>query len=297
VSVDSPEDLYGLALDRFVPSRAALVKRLRGDKRREEASEVAALRKPSVAAWAVNQLVRTQPKVLQALFEAGDDLARAQEQAAAGQGGGDAMRAATHRQRDSVRALLEAAEGLLDSDGQGVSPATIDRVGETLRAAANDQDARQQVAGGCLTRELRFVGVGIGGLAPAPVTSERTAKPGTRARKAEIAHKPEAEAKAEADAEAEAEADAEAEAEAEAERVAAREHAAALKAGRRTEAEARRAAARAQKELSAAQTRHAESVASLREAETLLSDAARRAEDAAARLTAAEQALSELGES
>lgn len=271
MSVDSPEDLYGLALDHFVPSRAALVERLRAEKRREEASEVASLRKPSVAAWAVNQLVRTQPKALQALFESGDDLARAQEQAAAGQGGGDAMRGATHRQRDSVRALLKAAEGLLDSDGQGVSPATIDRVGETLRAAANDPDARRQVAGGCLTRELRFVGVGIGGLAPSPVTSQRTAKPAADAEEAEAAR------------------------DAEAARVAAREHAAALKAGRRTEAEARRAAARAQKELSAAQARHAESVASLREAETLLSDATRRAEDAAAKLTAAEQALSDLG--
>ena len=50
------------------------------------------LRKPSVAAWAVNQLVRTQPKALQALFASGDDLARAQAQAAAGKGG--AMRCA-----------------------------------------------------------------------------------------------------------------------------------------------------------------------------------------------------------
>jgi len=172
MSVDSPEDLYGLKLDRFVPSRAALVKRLRGEKRREEAREVAALRKPSVAAWAVNQLVRTQRKALRALFEAGDDLARAQEQAAAGKGGGDAMRGAMHRQRDAVRELLEAAEGLLVSAGQGVSQATKERVGETLRAAANDEDARRQVAGGCLTRELRFVGVGIGGLAPSSVKSE-----------------------------------------------------------------------------------------------------------------------------
>ena len=172
MSVDSPDDLYGLALDRFVPSRAALVKQLRAEKRREQASEVAALRKPSVAAWAVNQLVRTQPKALQALFASGDDLARAQEQAAAGKGGGDAMRAATHRQRDALRELVEAAEGLLDSDGQAVSAATMDRVGETLRAAANDEDARRQVAGGCLTRELRFVGVGIGGLTPSSAQSE-----------------------------------------------------------------------------------------------------------------------------
>lgn len=69
VSDDSSEDLYGLAPDRFVPARAARVKASRAQKRGEEAREVGALRKPSVAAWAVNQLVRTEPKALQALFD------------------------------------------------------------------------------------------------------------------------------------------------------------------------------------------------------------------------------------
>jgi hypothetical protein len=264
VPVDSPEDLYGLPLDQFVPSRAQLVKTLRGEKRREEASEVAALRKPSVAAWAVNQLVRTQPTAVQALFEAGDDLARAQAQAAAGKGGGEAMRAATRRQRDTMRELIEAAERLLGSAGQGVSQATTERVSETLRAAANDEDARRQVAGGCLTRELRFVGLGIGGSAPPSVQTEPTA----------------AEPVADRDAEAE--------------RAEARERAAALKAARRAEAEARRTATRADHELAAAQARQAQAAAELEHAETLLGAAARRAEDAAVELGAAEQAVKDL---
>jgi hypothetical protein len=268
VSVNAPDDLYGLPLDRFVPSRLALVKALRAEKRREEARDVSALRKPSVAAWAVNQLVRTQPKALQALFAAGDDLARAQAQAASGKGGGDAMRGATRRQRDVMRGLLEAAESLLTSDGQTASQTTIDRVGETLRAAANDEDARRQVAGGCVTRELRFVGLGIGGPASSSVTGET----------AEGADEPVADP------------------EAEAARVAAREHAAALKEGRRTEAEARRAATRADKELTAAQARQQEAAVSLQEAETLLSVAGERAEDAAAKLAAAEQALHDLAQ-
>jgi hypothetical protein len=53
------DDLYGVPLDRFVPERAALVRALRSAGEREQAAAVAALRKPSVAAWAVNQLVRT----------------------------------------------------------------------------------------------------------------------------------------------------------------------------------------------------------------------------------------------
>jgi hypothetical protein len=277
VSVTSPEDLYGLPLDRFVPERAALVKALRAEKRREEAAEVAALRKPSVAAWAVNQLVRTQPKALQALFETGDNLAHAQAQAAAGKGGGDAMRDASRRQRDALAKLLEAAEGLLSSAGQGVSQATTERVGETFRAAANDEDARQQVAGGCLTRELRFVGVGIGGLAPASGKAEQRKRRTARAKTAAGA----AEAVVADNAEAE--------------RTAAREHAAARKAAGRAEADARRAATRVDKELAAAQARHEEAVAALQEADELLSAAAERSQDAAAKLTAAEHALSELG--
>jgi hypothetical protein len=58
VPVDEADELYGLALDAFVPERDALAKRLRADGRRDEANEVKALRKPSVAAWAVNQAVR-----------------------------------------------------------------------------------------------------------------------------------------------------------------------------------------------------------------------------------------------
>ena len=260
MSVDSGEDLYGLPLDRFVPERAALVKALRARKRREEAGEVAALRKPSVAAWAVNQLVRTQPRALETLFETGDDLARAQAQAGAGRGGGNAMRDATHRQRDAVRELLAAAEGLLSSEGHGVSQATVDRVGETLRAAANDDAARRQVADGCLTRELQFVGIGSGGLAPPAVKGKPAVDAG----------------------------------DAEDERDAARERAAALRTARRTEADARRAAARADEELAAAQARREQAVASLQEAESLLSSAAQRAEDVAAKLAVAERAVRDL---
>ena len=133
VSVGSPDGLFGLAFDRFVPVRAVLVKRLRGERQRERASEVAVLREPSVAAWAVNQIVRTQPEVLGALFVAGGDLARAQERAAGGKGGGDVVRDATCRQREVVRELLEAARGLLGLEGQGVSEVRVERVGETLR--------------------------------------------------------------------------------------------------------------------------------------------------------------------
>src|SRR5437016_4004073 len=64
-------DLYALPLERFVPERAVLAKSLRDEQRRDEAARVSALRKPSIAAWAVNQLARTQRVAVEDLFEAG----------------------------------------------------------------------------------------------------------------------------------------------------------------------------------------------------------------------------------
>ena len=59
---DGVDALYGLALDEFVPARDALAKRARAEGRREDAAAIAALRKPSVAAWAANQAIRSQPR-------------------------------------------------------------------------------------------------------------------------------------------------------------------------------------------------------------------------------------------
>jgi hypothetical protein len=290
VPVDSAKDLYGLPLDRFIPERAALAKALRGAKQREEAGEVGALRKPSVAAWAVNQLVRTQPKGIQILFGAGDDLAQAQADAAAGQRSGDAMRDATRRQRDAVSQLLQAAEGLLSSEGQALSQTTLERVGDTLRAAAVDEEARRQVEGGCLTHELRFVGLGLGGLAASPGTSPPApardkAAPG---RTGEPKNKKTAARRAQEKAEATRETEATREAE--------RERAAALKAARRAEADARRSATRAEKELAAAQARRVQAASSLEEAERILRAAEERAEETAAALESAERSLNDLAE-
>ena len=72
------DELYGLPLDRFIPERAKLAKELSAAGERDQAVAVAALKKPSAAAWAVNQLVRTQGKALAELFHAGDALRSAQ---------------------------------------------------------------------------------------------------------------------------------------------------------------------------------------------------------------------------
>ena len=154
------DDLYGLPFDRFVPERTALARELRSAGRREEAGEVAALRKPSVAAWAVNQLVRTQRRGVDELFEAGDALREAHDQVLGGRGDAGSLRTAVARERAAVDELIKVARGVLTGDGHELSPTIIDRVTDTLHAAALDDDARAQVGDGRLERELRQWGSG-----------------------------------------------------------------------------------------------------------------------------------------
>lgn len=180
-------DLYGLPLDRFVPERNALAKALRKEGKREQATEVAAVRKPSLAAWAVNQLVRTQRAAVAELFEAGDALQEANSQLLAGRGDAKALRQALAREREAGSELSEKAKGLLGTAGAQLAPATLERVSETLHAAALDPEARTKVKDGCLDRELRHIGLHPAGPAGAPAAAQSRAKPdGSRERAKEL---------------------------------------------------------------------------------------------------------------
>ncbi len=193
------DELYGLPFDEFVPARNALARELRKAGKRDEAAEVSALRKPSVAAWAVDQLVRTQRQVVSELFDAGDALRAAQDDVLAGRGDGQSLRAAVDRERTAVDALAGAARGLLSSDGHELSPTIVERVSDTLHAAALDDEAREQVREGRLERELRHVGLGVLGAppagarpagAPAPPRKKKPARPTSNPRPIEPPNAP-----------------------------------------------------------------------------------------------------------
>ena len=155
-----PNDLYGLPLDRFTFERDALAKRLRSEGQHDQAERVVKLRKPSLAAWAVNQLVRTQRREIDALFKAGDALQRAQAALLSGKGDAGSLREAAEAERRALDGLTVKARGLLSSEGHELSQAKLEQVAETLHAAAIDPDSREQTKDGCLERELRHVGLG-----------------------------------------------------------------------------------------------------------------------------------------
>lgn len=180
VPEDRVDALFGLPVDDFTPARDALAKELRQRGEREAAAWVRALRRPSAAAWVVNQLARTQPRDARALVEAGVRLRSAHEGLLAGDADADDLRSAAAAEREAASTLLSRASGLLDRDGRAPSGATLARAAETLQAVALDDDARAEFAEGRLTRELRATGAfgGAGGAAaPAPARSKPAAKP------------------------------------------------------------------------------------------------------------------------
>jgi hypothetical protein len=190
-----PSDLYGLPLEQFTQRRNALARELRGSGEREEASRVSKLRKPSVAAWAVNQLIRTQKRDINAMFKAGDELVRVQADLLAGGGDRGSLRKTVEAERTAVDALVNRARGLLSAGGAELSAGAVEQVRDTLHAAALDEDARAQVSAGCLERELRHVGLGslasgpapVGGAAPARPAGAKSGRPDAARKRAEAA--------------------------------------------------------------------------------------------------------------
>ena len=135
--------LYGLPLSEFTRARDDAARQVRADDR-EAAEIVAAARKPTQAAWAVNQLARAEPRRIRALLRSADGLRAAE--------GAEAVRRAMRDQRDALDALMGAVRERLD-----LPEAAIERVRETLQAATIDSEARELLERGRFIKERQAV--------------------------------------------------------------------------------------------------------------------------------------------
>jgi hypothetical protein len=144
--------LYELAPEDFTAARDRLAKdlKIRGDP--EGAVRVKGLRRPTLAAWAVNQVVRADPDGADALLKAGDELRKAQRRALSGVSGGGLRQAAEHR-RKVLRGLLKVGEEILREAGRA-SAGTLEAIQATFEAASTDEDAGRLVKEGRLAKEL-----------------------------------------------------------------------------------------------------------------------------------------------
>jgi hypothetical protein len=153
------DELFGLPPEEFVAARDELARRLKREGDAEAARRVKALRRPSLSAWAVNQLARRQRAGLGPLLAAGERLRAAHQAALAGEGA-DKLRAAAKAEREAVAGLVEDALELLREAGHAATDATRDRVAATLHAAAASQEAADLVRDGRLTTDLDPSGFG-----------------------------------------------------------------------------------------------------------------------------------------
>lgn len=142
-------ELYALDLADFIAQRKRLAAALTGESR----ALVAALPKPSAAAWLVNQVVRAEPDAVAAALDLGDELRAAQSAFDR-----DALRELTARRRDALRELAEAARRVSAERGRPLSSAIADDVEQTFVAGVADEAAGAAVRSGRLVRALQSIG-------------------------------------------------------------------------------------------------------------------------------------------
>jgi len=153
------DGLFRLAPEEFVAARDDLARRLKREGDAAAAAEVKALRRPSLSAWAVNQLAHGRADELEQLLATGERLRSAHQAALAGEGAAE-LRAAARAEREAVTSLVVASLEVLRQAGHPTTDATRDRVAATLHAAAADPAAAELVRRGRLTHDLDPSGFG-----------------------------------------------------------------------------------------------------------------------------------------
>jgi hypothetical protein len=286
VSVDDDLDtLYGVRPEEFTALRKELaaVARKRGDA--EAAKEIAVARRPTVAAWVVNHLVRADSSARRRISELSDAL-----RAAHAEMDGPRIRELTGAQRRLVHELVGVA--FAAADVPVVSGALRDDVTATLQAAIADAEVAGRL--GRLARAEQWSGFGDFGASSAVVSAPPRSAPASSGKPRVT--EPDTVGRSEADLEA-----AKRRCELAAAEVAAAR--AAEEGARQSAAERETAVATARRryeelleKLNAAEHEVTEADGALEDARAALGPATDRLETATAELDRAQAALAELGE-
>ncbi|ROR92068.1 hypothetical protein [Nocardioides aurantiacus] len=148
------DDLYAGHVEQFVPRRDAAVRAAKQAGEPALARDVGRLRKPSVAAWAVNLLVRVEAEQIDQVLAVAASLRSAAEAL-----DGDELRALTRQRRQLTAALATTARSRARDEGTRLSEAVVEQVEDVLTAAMLDPVAAQVVLTGRLVRSFTSTGV------------------------------------------------------------------------------------------------------------------------------------------
>ncbi len=155
--------LYAVVPDQFVAARDALVRRLRAGGDKAEAARVAKLRRPPPTTWALNQVARHAPALIDDLLGAGAVLRSAMERAL--RGDASELRQARAEERSAVDAIVDDARRRLEDAGHAPTDAMNQRMAATLRAAIVDDSVADLLQRGMLDRDQDAPGFGMDSLA------------------------------------------------------------------------------------------------------------------------------------
>lgn len=143
--------LYAGRPDAFTDARNAAAREC-GDK--ALAAQVKKLKKPSVAAWAVNLLVRRESGQIDSVLELAESLRAAAEAL-----DGDELRALTRQRRQLTTALASSARSLAREAGIRLTGPVVEQVEGILNAAMLDPVAARAVRTGRVLTAFTSTGV------------------------------------------------------------------------------------------------------------------------------------------
>ena len=144
--------LFRLPFGEFTSARNGLAARLKAAGRTDEAARVKTLPRPSLTAWAVNQLYWHDRKAFDQLIAAGDRLRKAQASQLRGKGG--ELRQVVEERRQALGALSTRASAILRDAGHPASPDVMRRITSTLDALGTYGRDRTAPSAGRLTGDV-----------------------------------------------------------------------------------------------------------------------------------------------
>jgi hypothetical protein len=144
------DELFAAPREEFTALRDTRVKQARTAGDAELADALKRLRKPTVAAWLINQVSRAHPGDVERLAQVGDAL-RAAHHALAG----DRLRDLSRERNELIHALTGHARLIAGEAGQGIGDATVEQLESTWTAAVTDDAAAQLVRAGRLSAVMQ----------------------------------------------------------------------------------------------------------------------------------------------
>ena len=149
---DEAAEVFRADPDGFVAARNGLAARLAAEGRTDDAAAIKALRKPTVAVWALNQLHDRDAEGVTALLDAGAELRAAQQAAlSSSKGGAERLRTATVARRAAVAQLVESASDALTEAGRSAD-SQVGAIAGALEVASFETEAGRELAAGTMQR-------------------------------------------------------------------------------------------------------------------------------------------------